>query len=79
MLWLPQLPVVLDELFLCCSCGASGSSVTPKETPDAGEEKDVPVVPFGIDLYYWGKEQPTAGKIIKYDDAKNLNTLHETS
>ncbi|XP_068131799.1 LOW QUALITY PROTEIN: UV-stimulated scaffold protein A [Hyperolius riggenbachi] len=25
-----------------------------------------PVVPFGIDLHYWGKEQPTAGKILKF-------------
>ncbi|XP_062380749.1 UV-stimulated scaffold protein A [Sardina pilchardus] len=47
-------------------CGASGSSVSPKEATEVGEEKEVPVVPFGIDLYYWGKEQPTAGKIIKY-------------
>ncbi|XP_041846230.1 UV-stimulated scaffold protein A isoform X2 [Melanotaenia boesemani] len=31
------------------------------------EEKPVeaPVVPFGLDLYYWGQEQPNAGKIIK--------------
>ncbi len=27
---------------------------------------EAPVVPFGVDLYYWGEEQPTAGKIIKY-------------
>ncbi|XP_029297071.1 UV-stimulated scaffold protein A isoform X2 [Cottoperca gobio] len=26
---------------------------------------DAPVVPFGLDLYYWGQEQPNAGKIIK--------------
>lgn len=24
-----------------------------------------PVVPFGLDLYYWGQEQPNAGKIFK--------------
>ncbi|XP_067103763.1 UV-stimulated scaffold protein A [Osmerus mordax] len=29
-------------------------------------QADVPVIPFGLDLYYWGQEQPTAGKIIKY-------------
>lgn len=29
--------------------------------------KDAPVVPFGLDLYYWGEEQPNAGKIFKYD------------
>ncbi|XP_055368557.1 UV-stimulated scaffold protein A isoform X2 [Betta splendens] len=26
---------------------------------------DAPVVPFGLDLYYWGQEQPNAGKVIK--------------
>uniref|UniRef100_A0A671V5M3 UV-stimulated scaffold protein A n=1 Tax=Sparus aurata TaxID=8175 RepID=A0A671V5M3_SPAAU len=26
---------------------------------------DAPVVPFGLDLYYWGQEQPNAGKIVK--------------
>ncbi|KAG5263288.1 hypothetical protein AALO_G00263210 [Alosa alosa] len=56
-----RLPSTVTE-----NCGASGSSVSPEETTEVGEEKEVPVVPFGIDLYYWGKEQPTAGKIIKY-------------
>lgn len=37
--------------------GAPGSSL---------DKVDAPVVPFGLDLYYWGQEQPTAGKIIKY-------------
>ena len=35
-------------------------------------QADVPVVPFGLDLYYWGQEQPTAGKIIKYSPLVNL-------
>ncbi|XP_054879273.1 UV-stimulated scaffold protein A isoform X1 [Poeciliopsis prolifica] len=26
---------------------------------------EAPVVPFGLDLYYWGQDQPNAGKILK--------------
>ncbi|CAL8327655.1 unnamed protein product, partial [Gadus morhua 'NCC'] len=26
---------------------------------------DAPIVPFGLDLYYWGEKQPGAGKMIK--------------
>uniref|UniRef100_A0A8C6M440 UV-stimulated scaffold protein A n=1 Tax=Nothobranchius furzeri TaxID=105023 RepID=A0A8C6M440_NOTFU len=35
--------------------------------PSGSDQKaaEVPVVPFGLDLYYWGQEQPNAGKIIK--------------
>uniref|UniRef100_A0A665VHI5 UV-stimulated scaffold protein A n=1 Tax=Echeneis naucrates TaxID=173247 RepID=A0A665VHI5_ECHNA len=31
----------------------------------AQKSANAPVVPFGLDLYYWGQEQPNAGKIIK--------------
>ncbi|XP_026213993.1 UV-stimulated scaffold protein A isoform X2 [Anabas testudineus] len=42
----------------------------PAQTSSSGpssEQKPVnaPVVPFGLDLYYWGEEQPNAGKIVK--------------
>ncbi|XP_014594246.1 UV-stimulated scaffold protein A [Equus przewalskii] len=33
----------------------------------AAERARAPVVPFGVDLCYWGQEQPTAGKIFKSD------------
>lgn len=48
----------------------SGASVKPTTSSSKqGEEKEkAPVVSFGMDLYYWGEEQPTAGKIIKYSD-----------
>ncbi|XP_041653616.1 UV-stimulated scaffold protein A [Cheilinus undulatus] len=44
----------------------SGSSV-PSSSKSGSNQKavDAPVVPFGLDLYYWGEEQPNAGKIIK--------------
>ncbi|XP_056099045.1 UV-stimulated scaffold protein A [Rhinichthys klamathensis goyatoka] len=36
-----------------------------------------PVVPFGVDLYYWGEEQPTAGKIIKNTSQHQFWVPHE--
>ncbi|RXM34336.1 UV-stimulated scaffold protein A [Acipenser ruthenus] len=40
--------------------GSEGGEVQEEEKAQA------PVMPFGLDLYYWGQDQPTAGKIIKY-------------
>uniref|UniRef100_A0A4W6E474 UV-stimulated scaffold protein A n=1 Tax=Lates calcarifer TaxID=8187 RepID=A0A4W6E474_LATCA len=43
------------------------SSSDPASSQSSSDQKpaDAPVVPFGLDLYYWGQEQPNAGKIIK--------------
>ncbi|XP_059201486.1 UV-stimulated scaffold protein A [Centropristis striata] len=45
----------------------SSSSSGPSSSQSSSAQKpvDAPVVPFGLDLYYWGEEQPNAGKIIK--------------
>uniref|UniRef100_A0AAQ5YHY5 UV-stimulated scaffold protein A n=1 Tax=Amphiprion ocellaris TaxID=80972 RepID=A0AAQ5YHY5_AMPOC len=39
----------------------------PSSSQSGSDQKaaHAPVVPFGLDLYYWGQEQPNAGKIIK--------------
>ncbi|GLD73802.1 UV-stimulated scaffold protein A isoform X1 [Lates japonicus] len=46
---------------------SSSSSSDPTSSQPGSDQKpaDAPVVPFGLDLYYWGQEQPNAGKIIK--------------
>ncbi|XP_044220329.1 UV-stimulated scaffold protein A isoform X2 [Thunnus albacares] len=46
---------------------AESSSSGPSSSQSTSDQKavDAPVVPFGLDLYYWGQEQPNAGKIIK--------------
>lgn len=48
----------------------SVSADSAKPTRSSSEQSEVkdkaPVIPFGLDLYYWGEEQPAAGKIIKY-------------
>nr|XP_020032855.1 UV-stimulated scaffold protein A isoform X3 [Castor canadensis] len=33
----------------------------------SAERARAPIVPFGVDLCYWGQEQPAAGKILKSD------------
>nr|XP_033807125.1 UV-stimulated scaffold protein A isoform X1 [Geotrypetes seraphini]XP_033807139.1 UV-stimulated scaffold protein A isoform X1 [Geotrypetes seraphini]XP_033807150.1 UV-stimulated scaffold protein A isoform X1 [Geotrypetes seraphini]XP_033807158.1 UV-stimulated scaffold protein A isoform X1 [Geotrypetes seraphini]XP_033807166.1 UV-stimulated scaffold protein A isoform X1 [Geotrypetes seraphini]XP_033807174.1 UV-stimulated scaffold protein A isoform X1 [Geotrypetes seraphini]XP_033807182.1 UV len=36
-----------------------------------------PVMPFGIDLYYWGQDQPTSGKILKFSSQHRFWTPNE--
>ncbi|XP_030621623.1 UV-stimulated scaffold protein A [Chanos chanos] len=54
-----------------CSEGSLSESGDPALSGDSGSKdskknQEAPVIPFGLDIYYWGQEQPTAGKIIKY-------------
>lgn len=37
----------------------------PEEAQKQEERARAPIVPFGVDLCYWGQEQLTAGKILK--------------
>ncbi|XP_006504172.1 UV-stimulated scaffold protein A isoform X2 [Mus musculus] len=39
----------------------------PEEAQKQAERARAPIVPFGVDLCYWGQEQLTAGKILKSD------------
>ncbi|XP_053160899.1 UV-stimulated scaffold protein A isoform X3 [Hemicordylus capensis] len=43
----------------------SAASGEPSNKHDE-EKAKAPLVPFGLDLFYWGQEQPTAGKILKF-------------
>lgn len=45
----------------------SSSSSEPSSSQSSSKQTSVnaPVVPFGLDLFYWGQEQPSAGRIIK--------------
>uniref|UniRef100_H3CLH8 UV-stimulated scaffold protein A n=1 Tax=Tetraodon nigroviridis TaxID=99883 RepID=H3CLH8_TETNG len=47
----------------------SHSSSAPSSSQSSSSKKskieNIPVVPFGLDLYYWGKEHPNSGKIFK--------------
>lgn len=54
-----------------CLSSSSPSSTRalpgPEEAQKQAERARAPVVPFGVDLCYWGQEQLTAGKILKSD------------
>ncbi|XP_034454641.1 UV-stimulated scaffold protein A isoform X1 [Hippoglossus hippoglossus] len=56
-----------QSLPLSVEPSSSSSSSGPSSSQSSSDQKavDAPVVPFGLDLYYWGQEQPNAGKIIK--------------
>ncbi|XP_070607508.1 UV-stimulated scaffold protein A [Erythrolamprus reginae] len=56
---LPGLPTAEDR-----DC----EPTTSKEANSQREEEKAkaPLVPFGLDLFYWGQEQPTPGRILKF-------------
>ncbi|KAL7983971.1 hypothetical protein Chor_004511 [Crotalus horridus] len=49
-------------------CQKDCKPTTSKEANRQREEEKAkaPLVPFGIDLFYWGQEQPTSGKILRF-------------
>ncbi|KAM9378230.1 UV-stimulated scaffold protein A [Phaethornis superciliosus] len=69
------LKLIRDKLPKLPSPRASGSSTADPATleePDSKRRKleeeraKAPFMPFGLDLHYWGQDQPSAGKIIKF-------------
>ncbi|XP_048220775.1 UV-stimulated scaffold protein A isoform X2 [Perognathus longimembris pacificus] len=63
---------------------ASPPPALPRAPPEpeeaqklAAERARAPVVPFGVDLCYWGQEQPMAGKILKSDSQHRFWKPHE--
>ncbi|KAK7138463.1 hypothetical protein R3I94_013935 [Phoxinus phoxinus] len=74
------LRVLRQRLDPAPSTSVSGSAVSSSGQQGVSEEKasvEPPVVPFGLDLYYWGEEQPTAGKIIKHTSQHQFWVPHE--
>ncbi|KAI4887891.1 hypothetical protein NFI96_012470 [Prochilodus magdalenae] len=71
--------VLKERLPSALSTSASGSSAeaTPGSSEKGEETGKAPVIPFGVDLYYWGEEQPTAGKIIKNTSQHQFWVPHE--
>ncbi|NWU93952.1 UVSSA protein, partial [Upupa epops] len=68
------LKLIQDKLPRLPSPQASNSATTEPaalEEPDVKRQKleeraKAPLVPFGLDLHYWGQDQPNAGKILKF-------------
>ncbi|XP_016373019.1 UV-stimulated scaffold protein A isoform X2 [Sinocyclocheilus rhinocerous] len=73
------LRALKQRLYSTPSTSMSGGST---EVAVSSSDKDkasvkAPVIPFGVDLYYWGEEQPTAGKIIKNASQHQFWVPHE--
>ncbi|KAM9580431.1 UV-stimulated scaffold protein A [Guaruba guarouba] len=69
------LKLIRDKLPKLPSPHASDSTTTEPaclEEPDSKRKKleeeraKAPLMPFGLDLHYWGQDQPSAGKILKF-------------
>ncbi|CAK6977859.1 UV-stimulated scaffold protein A isoform X2 [Scomber scombrus] len=61
------LRLLRHKVHLPAEPAQSSTSSGPSSSQSTSDQNavDAPVVPFGLDLYYWGQEQPNAGKIIK--------------
>ncbi|CAN2388413.1 transcription-coupled nucleotide-excision repair [Pristimantis euphronides] len=59
---------------------SASSSGEPSRDSEKREEElsRAPVIPFGLDLHYWGKDQPTAGKILKFSSQHRFWAPNET-
>ncbi|XP_067885665.1 UV-stimulated scaffold protein A isoform X2 [Heterodontus francisci] len=64
-----SLPGTSDGADMQASTSARSELSNELEKKRKREEEiaKAPVMPFGIDLYYWGKEQSTTGRILKID------------
>ncbi|XP_019381791.1 PREDICTED: UV-stimulated scaffold protein A [Gavialis gangeticus] len=62
---LPQFPLLDPSVSASTEPTASGEPDS-KATKQEEERAKAPIIPFGLDLYYWGQDQPTAGKILKF-------------
>ncbi|KAM4673007.1 UV-stimulated scaffold protein A isoform 1-T2 [Amazona ochrocephala] len=69
------LKLIRDKLPKLPPPHASDSTTTEPaglEEPDSKRKKleeeraKAPLMPFGLDLHYWGQDQPSAGKILKF-------------
>lgn len=59
------------EFSLIFSSDSAAPEPAALEEPDSKRRKleeeraKAPLMPFGLDLHYWGQDQPSAGKILK--------------
>ncbi|XP_074848414.1 UV-stimulated scaffold protein A isoform X1 [Carettochelys insculpta] len=62
---LPKLPPINTSVSANPEPAASGKPDSEAEKLEE-ERSKAPIIPFGLDLYYWGQNQPTAGTILKF-------------
>ncbi|XP_048705090.2 UV-stimulated scaffold protein A isoform X1 [Caretta caretta] len=63
---LPKLPSLNTSASANPKPAASGELDSETRKLEEEERAKAPIIPFGLDLYYWGQDQPTAGKIHKF-------------
>ncbi|KAL4660969.1 UV-stimulated scaffold protein A isoform X1 [Arapaima gigas] len=68
---------LLRDRFSSAELGSTGGSHGETTEVQSDERKKAPVIPFGLDLYYWGEDQPTAGKIIRSASQHQFWVPHE--
>ncbi|XP_026864451.2 UV-stimulated scaffold protein A isoform X1 [Electrophorus electricus] len=61
----------------CMGVSKDAAAPTVSRSEQTEEKEKAPIIPFGVDLYYWGEEQPIAGKIIKYTSQHQFWVPHE--
>lgn len=61
--------MLVEAHMLSASCSVPCPPRTPPEPEEAGklaaERARAPVVPFRVDLCYWGQEQPGGRRVLK--------------
>ncbi|KAM4052082.1 UV-stimulated scaffold protein A [Anomaloglossus baeobatrachus] len=72
------LKAMRDRLMASTSSASSSGEPSSKSVKREEELSRAPVVPFGLDLHYWGTEQPTAGKILKFSSQHRFWAPNET-
>ncbi|XP_073505208.1 UV-stimulated scaffold protein A [Phyllobates terribilis] len=72
------LKAIRDRLLASTSSTSSSGEPSSKSVKREEELSRAPVVPFGLDLHYWGTDQPTAGKILKVSSQHRFWAPNET-
>ncbi|XP_027692449.1 UV-stimulated scaffold protein A [Vombatus ursinus] len=75
---LPKFSPLSSSVSGSAPAASLGEADDSKARKLAEERARAPVMPFGMDLYYWGKEQPTAGKILKFGSQHRFWKPNET-
>ncbi|XP_069833375.1 UV-stimulated scaffold protein A isoform X2 [Dendropsophus ebraccatus] len=72
------LKAMRDKMSASTSSASSSGQSSSKSVKRSEELSRAPVIPFGLDLHYWGEDQPTAGKILKFSSQHRFWAPNET-
>lgn len=72
------LKAMRDRLSAITPSTSSSDDTSSRSVNREEELSRAPVVPFGLDLHYWGEDQPAAGKILKFSSQHRFWAPNET-